>query len=124
MIRRAWWQRPVTLRTVFWGAAAALLGSAAARDGRDLAPGILLAVGALIMLALFFAFSGAVTPSGDDVVDPAVLPSRDRLDELEARLAGQAMLEQRLLELEERLDFAERLLAERHDARIEGPSAS
>ncbi len=122
MTGRPWWQRPVTLRTVFWGAAAAILGSAVARDGRELAPGILLAVGALVMLALVFAFHGAVTPAGDEPADAAELPPA-RLDEIEARLADQGALEQRLLELEERLDFAERLLAERHDARIEGPRA-
>ena len=123
MTRRGWWQYPVTLRTVFWGAAAAILGSAVARDGRDLAPGILLAVGALIMLALVFAFHCVVAPAGDDAVDTAGLPPSARLDELEARVADRVALEQRVLELEERLDFAERLLAERHDARIEGPGA-
>jgi Tfp pilus assembly protein PilN len=43
----------------------------------------------------------------------AVLP--EEIDQIHARLADMDALQGRLLEVEERLDFAERLLGQRHD---------
>jgi len=40
----------------------------------------------------------------------------NRMYELESQVAELSMDQQRVAELEERLDFAERLLAQRHDA--------
>lgn len=41
---------------------------------------------------------------------------RGELDDLHARVAGGEALQQRVAELEERLDFAERLLSQRREA--------
>ena len=42
-------------------------------------------------------------------------PSQDLLDELHARLAATEALEARVEELEQRVDFAERLIARQHE---------
>jgi hypothetical protein len=51
------------------------------------------------------------------------VPSPDRLAEIESRLADLEMQQARLLELEERVDFAERLLT-RHSERAAPPLGS
>ena len=51
---------------------------------------------------------------GGQASDPG-LPAE--LDELRARVAESEQLQGRVAELEERLDFAERLLARKHDVR-------
>jgi len=50
------------------------------------------------------------------LLEPGVETTSPRLLELEDRMADLDQVHQRLLEVEERLDFAERLLAQRRDA--------
>lgn len=81
------------------------------------------AVTLLITLGFFAACAVILTPimralgrrlEGRPSVDPVV---RDELDRLRARLEELEQTQHRLLELEERVDFAERLLtAQRRDA--------
>jgi hypothetical protein len=120
MTERSVWNRPVSLRSVLWLAAAAVLVMAVARGTGEVSPWLLLAVGGLIGVTLVLAITSRPGQRRDDD-QPTDDTERVRLAELEERLLDQGALEQRLLELEERLDFAERLLAERHDDRIEGP---
>ncbi|HZH42329.1 MAG TPA: hypothetical protein VFD85_15045 [Gemmatimonadales bacterium] len=54
---------------------------------------------------------------------PALPPERERmLEDLQARLGELQQLKQRMGELEERLDFAERVLAQQRDANRISPA--
>lgn len=83
-------------------------------------PALALAAGAAILAAVFL---GPVGRAIVRMLEGAALPQHDdetqlRLEDLEARQAELSLEQRRVAELEERLDFAERLLAQRNESEL------
>lgn len=87
----------------------------------------------VVMLVLFLSVAGVLILRGPvgralgrriEGTKTADEETTQRLEEVEARLQALELTQERMLELEERLDFAERLLARDKDPlRIERPAA-
>ena len=74
--------------------------------------------GVAVICVAFFGGVGLLTRFVDSGKKPRRLPDdvAERLAALEARLEAQEQTQHRVAELEERVDFAERLLARQHEA--------
>lgn len=107
------WSRPVSLRAIAWTAVAALLAAnlVVARD--ELAPALLVVGGAGVAAALLMAlWPRPGRASGESSTTDGGELAR-HVDELDAHAAETAALAERVADLENRLEFAERLLGER-----------
>lgn len=116
-------QRPISLRTLAWlGVAVVLVGSVIGALP-DLQPMLALLAGAAIVGVLVIGLgrrSVAGQTDHERVTDPDELSFR--VDDLETRAIDAIALEQRIADLENRLDFAERLLTEQRGNHLPPPS--
>ncbi|HEX4575393.1 MAG TPA: hypothetical protein VH158_09690 [Gemmatimonadales bacterium] len=72
------------------------------------------------LLAILFAF-GALRLSARQGRDPLKSEERQMLEDLQTRLGELTDLQRRVVELEDRVDFAERVLAQRREGQRLGP---
>ena len=106
----------VSIRSVAWLVVAGVVAVGLLDAYDKMNPVALVAGGAAIMCALVM---GPARRLFADRHDADALPADEierRLEDLEARVFESTAVEQRVAELENRLDFAERLLAQRADA--------
>lgn len=90
--------------------------------GMELNPGIALGVVPIVsLLVLAWRRTRGLAALGPEAADPA---DPARMYELEVRVAELEALQERFMELEERVDFAERLLAREADAQRLGKGSS
>ena len=86
--------------------------------------GPVLGIGTLISIIVAGVIAVRVVPArlAPRLKSPELDPERlQALDEVQSRLGELDHLNQRIAELEERVDFTERLLAQRHDEKRLGP---
>jgi hypothetical protein len=101
----------LTVHAVLTGLAMVVVDSFAPRGGVEdaLMAGTIAA--SVLLLAYLRKRSQALRPDRDQ-------PDLDRLDQLEDRLVELEGAQQRIMELEERIDFTERLLARERDLKL------
>ncbi len=93
--------------------------------GEVLIPIGMLAVFSSMMYPLIRAWARRIEAKGAGNIDAAQLDElRDELRHLHERLDAMEMEDPRVTELEERLDFAERVLAQQHRPTLEPPNVS
>jgi hypothetical protein len=116
-----WWKRHVGtdfVETAIWGAVAffGTISIAEATNADELAIGVGVVILVLFGLRRHFLMQGRPPEISGEV------SGGWRTADLEARMAELEHLHQRVAELEERVDFSERLLASQADARkLEAP---
>lgn len=84
-----------------------------------IADAIGLAAICVVLFPVVFALARRISPRSEDLGKPT--DRAERVAELERRVGDLEAGQQRMAELEERLDFAERLLAKQRDAERLGP---
>ena len=100
------------VNTVVWVIVAGYAGVALIRSNPQLPPGILVAAAAAAMFALAFGPARGLLHRDDDNEATDLEDAERRLQALEERAAVAGILEARVAELEERVEFTERLLAQ------------